>query len=148
MADSASSRPRVLLLGWDAADWKIITPLLERGEMPFLAQVVREGVMGNIATLTPALSPLLWTSIATGKRADKHGILGFAEPRADGLGLQVASSNSRRSAALWNILAAHRRKSAFVHWFATHPTEPVPGAVIVSDLHPAVTGPTFDEWPL
>ena len=65
MAASSAPRRRVLLLGWDAADWKIITPLLERGELPFLAQLVREGVMGNIATLAPALSPLLWTSIVS-----------------------------------------------------------------------------------
>lgn len=138
----------MLLLGWDAADWRIITPLLDRGELPCLARMVREGVMGNIATLAPALSPLLWTSMATGKRADKHGILGFAEPRPDGLGLQLSSSSSRRSAALWNILAAHGRKSAFVHWYATHPAEPVPGSVIVSDLHAEVTAPTFDDWTL
>jgi predicted AlkP superfamily phosphohydrolase/phosphomutase/Flp pilus assembly protein TadD len=146
--DPGMARPRVLLLGWDAADWKIITPLLERGEMPSLARLIREGVMGNIATLAPALSPLLWTSIATGKRADQHGILGFAEPKPDGTGLRLASSESRRCAALWNILAAYGKKSAFVHWFATHPAEPVPGAVIVSDLHPEVTAPTFDGWPL
>ena len=146
MTEPTIPRRRVLLLGWDAADWKIITPLLDRGEMPFLAQLVREGVMGNIATLAPALSPLLWTSIATGKRADKHGILGFAEPRVDGQGLQLASSGSRRCAALWNILAAHGRRPAFVHWFASHPVEPVPGGVIVSDLHHQVTAENFDQW--
>ncbi len=148
MPDPVAPRRRVLLLGWDAADWKIITPLLDRGELPFLAQLVREGVMGNIATLIPAVSPLLWTSIATGKRADKHGVLGFVEPQPGGVGLQLASSASRRCAALWNILAAHGRKSAFVHWFATQPAEPVPGSVIVSDLHLQVTAENFENWKL
>jgi hypothetical protein len=62
------AKPRVLLIGWDAADWKVIQPLLDAGEMPNLARLIAGGLRGNIATLYPALSPMLWTSIATGKR--------------------------------------------------------------------------------
>ena len=65
---------KVLLIGWDGADWKIINPLIEAGEMPTLKNLIEEGVMGNIATLEPSFSPMLWTSIATGKRAYDHGI--------------------------------------------------------------------------
>ena len=36
------------------------------------------GVMGNLATLQPILSPMLWNSVATGNFADKHGIHGFS----------------------------------------------------------------------
>ena len=75
---------KVLLIGWDAADWKLINPLIERGEMPVLSKFIDEGVMGDITTLQPILSPMLWNSIATGKRADKHGILGFTEGFAQG----------------------------------------------------------------
>ena len=66
---------KVLLIGWDAADWKIINPLLDNGMMPALESMINNGVMGNIATLDPPLSPMLWTSISTGKHADEHGIL-------------------------------------------------------------------------
>src|ERR1700735_3273104 len=75
-----SQVPRLLLVGWDAADWKVIDPLMSQGEMPNLASLVSEGVRGNLATMYPALSPMLWTSIATGKRPSKHGIHGFIEP--------------------------------------------------------------------
>ena len=64
---------RVLLIGWDGADWKMINPLLESGKMPNLERFIGRGVMGNVASLTPMLSPILWTSIATGKHADKKG---------------------------------------------------------------------------
>ena len=79
--------PKVLLIGWDAADWKIINPLMNAGEMPNLQSLVDRGVIGNLATLQPILSPMLWTSIATGKRAHKHGIHGFSEPNEDGTGV-------------------------------------------------------------
>src|SRR4051794_17244258 len=71
---------RILLLGWDAADWKIVSPLVDAGQLPAFASLVERGCVGNIATLQPPLSPMLWTSIVTGKRAHKHGIFGFVEP--------------------------------------------------------------------
>src|SRR2546429_6266279 len=96
---------RVLLIGWDAADWKIIEPLLEAGRMPALRSLIDHGVMGNLSTLKPILSPILWNSIATGKRADKHGILGFVEPNPQGTGIRTAASTSRKCKAIWNILS-------------------------------------------
>lgn len=72
-------KARVLLIGWDAADWKVIRPLLDAGQMPNLGRLITGGVHGNVATIYPVLSPMLWTSIATGKRAYKHGIHGFSE---------------------------------------------------------------------
>src|ERR1700721_1210922 len=78
------SSPKVLLIGWDAADWKVIHPLMDAGKMPNVQRLVESGASGQIATLHPQLSPMLWTSIATGKRPFKHGILGFSEPTPDG----------------------------------------------------------------
>ena len=85
---------KVLLIGWDSADWEMIDPLLASGQMPALARLLEEGVRGNLATLQPVLSPMLWTSIATGKRADKHGICGFTEPLPDGSGIGPVRSTS------------------------------------------------------
>lgn len=102
--DSLRLAKKVLLIGWDAADWKVIHPLLDAGEMPNLNRLVEGGTIGNLATLQPCLSPILWNSIATGKTADKHGITGFVEPNPDGPGLRLASSTSRTTKAIWNIL--------------------------------------------
>lgn len=128
---------KVLLVGWDAADWKVLRPMISAGEMPTLARLVDTGVSGNLSTLQPILSPMLWTSIATGKRADKHGVCGFAEPLPDGSGIRPVTAASRRTKAVWNILSQSGRTSNVVSWLATHPAEPIRGAV-VSDyfLHP------------
>jgi len=45
---------KVLLIGWDAADWKVIMPLIDAGKMPNLAKLVETGICGNMATLQPA----------------------------------------------------------------------------------------------
>ena len=124
------SPTRVLLVGWDAADWKVIRPLLAAGEMPHLAGLMARGVHGNHATIYPALSPTLWTSIATGKRPPKHGVLGFSEPTADGRGVRPCSLLSRKTKALWNILAQEGKRSVVVGWWPSFPAEPIPGAMV------------------
>ena len=120
---------RVLLLGWDAADWQIIHPLIDRGEMPALQRLLETGVSSRIATLHPVISPILWNSIATGKRADKHDILGFVEPSPDGQGVRPVCSTSRRAKALWNILSQSGLRAGVVNWFASYPAERIAGEI-------------------
>jgi predicted AlkP superfamily phosphohydrolase/phosphomutase len=139
--------PRVLLIGWDAADWKVIKPLLDAGEMPNVARLIKSGVHGNIATLYPALSPMLWTSIATGKRPAKHGIHGFSEPLPDGSSVRPITSLSRKTKAVWNILNQHGHKSIVVGWWPSHPAEPLNG-VMVSNHFQQPVGNARENPPL
>jgi predicted AlkP superfamily phosphohydrolase/phosphomutase/Flp pilus assembly protein TadD len=138
---------RVLLIGWDAADWNIIHPLMEAGKMPVFQKLVESGVSGQIATLQPILSPILWNSIATGKRADKHDILGFVEPSPDGNGIRPVSSTSRKSKALWNILSQSGLHSVVINWFASHPAEPIAGTILTNRFT-NVLGPDGKRLPL
>jgi predicted AlkP superfamily phosphohydrolase/phosphomutase/tetratricopeptide (TPR) repeat protein len=138
---------KVLLIGWDAADWKIANPLIDQGLMPTLDDFINHGVIGNIATLRPILSPMLWNSIATGKRPDKHGILGFMEPDPQTGGVRPVTSTSRKVKAIWNILTQRGYKSHVLGWFAGHPAEPING-ISVSDLFPYAVGPLDKPWPL
>ena len=126
----ADGPKRVLLIGWDAADWQMIHPLVEQGLMPTLGAIMENGAWGNLATLKPILSPILWNSVATGKRAAQHGVLGFTEPNADATGVRPSSSTSRKCKALWNILTQCGLKSNVVGWYASHPAEPINGVVV------------------
>ena len=138
---------KVLLLGWDAADWKIINPLMDQGKMPNLQKLVNQGVMGNLSTLYPVLSPMLWTSIATGKRAHKHGIHGFSEPDPQSGGVRPITNLGRKVKAIWNILNQHGLKSNVVGWWPSHPAEPING-VMVSDFYQKPVGNADEPWPM
>jgi tetratricopeptide (TPR) repeat protein len=138
---------RVLLVGWDAADWKVINPLMERGYMPAFSGLINRGVMADMETLQPVLSPMLWNSIATGKRADEHGILGFTEVDPAGGNVRPVTSTSRRVKALWNILSQEGFRSNVVSWFGGHPAEPIRGAC-VSDAYARGFPPKGDPWPI
>ena len=110
-------------------------------------RLVGEGTMANLATLHPVLSPMLWTSIATGKRPFKHGVLGFTEPTEDASGIRPVTSLSRKVKALWNILGQEGLRSNVVGWWPSHPAEPIRGAMVSNHYHRAV-GPIDQPWPM
>lgn len=138
-------KKKVLVLGWDAAEWKVILPLIQEGKMPALKRLMDEGIHGRLKTLDPPLSPMLWTSIATGFRADKHGIMGFVEPTPDGQGLRPVTATSRKVKAIWNILNQEGYKSNVVAWWPSNPAEPING-VMVSNLFQGANKPIEEEW--
>lgn len=138
---------KVLLIGWDAADWKVITPLLDAGKMPNLKKFLQGGVMGNVATLYPILSPMLWTSIATGKRAYKHGIHGFVEPDPHTGSVRSITNLGRKTKAIWNILNQNGKRCNVVGWWPSHPVEPING-VMVSDHYKDANDSLNKSWPM
>jgi predicted AlkP superfamily phosphohydrolase/phosphomutase/Flp pilus assembly protein TadD len=134
---------KLLVVAWGGADWQIILPLLEAGRLPALGRLVSTGVMGHLASLAPQVSPLLWTSLVTGKRADKHGVLGHVMPAstAGGLGLvsvEPVDGRLRRSRALWTILSEAGLRGHVVGW-PTRPAEAIDG-VFVTHLFPLTQG--------
>ena len=125
----AKKKNKVLLVGWDAADWKIIDKMMEAGLMPAMKRVVENGVRGRLATLDPPLSPMLWTSMATGVRPYKHGVLGFVEHDGQG-SVRPVSSHSRKVKAIWNMLSMEGYKSNIVGWWPSNPVESINGCMV------------------
>ncbi|MGK0185782.1 MAG: tetratricopeptide (TPR) repeat protein [Verrucomicrobiales bacterium] len=145
MSETAPHK-KVLLIGWDAADWKAINPLIDAGKMPNLEKLINEGISGNLATLQPVLSPMLWSSIATGKRPYKHGIHGFSEPDPITGGIRPVTNLSRKTKAVWNILNQSDLNSTVVGWWPSHPAEPLSKGIMVSNHYQRATGKDFEDW--
>lgn len=135
-ASPHSQNRKLLLIGIDGADWNLIRPLIDNGELPAFTHLVENGTMGNLATLSPTLSPVLWTSIATGKRAGLHGIHGFTEIDPTTNRVRPVSSVSRKCKAVWNILQQNDKTVNLSNWFASHPAEPLNG-IALSDFFPS-----------
>ncbi|ETR69190.1 MAG: type I phosphodiesterase/nucleotide pyrophosphatase [Candidatus Magnetoglobus multicellularis str. Araruama] len=147
MKKTEKQNNKLLLIGWDAADWKIIHSLIDNGKMPAMESLINQGVMGNLSTIDPPFSPMLWTSIATGKHADKHGISGFTEPNPSGQGIRPVTSTSRKVKAIWNILMQNNLKCHVIGWWPSHPVEPINGVCVSEHYHRAFD--TIDKpWPI
>lgn len=67
---------RILLLGLDGADWNLLDPLIDGGELPGFAKLVSSSVTAPLISQY-MFSPQSWTSIGTGCYRDKHGVYDF-----------------------------------------------------------------------
>ncbi len=123
---AAPPPPRVLLLGVDGVDPAIVARLVKAGRLPTLARLEREGAYGPLRSHEPLLSPLVWTTIATGRKPQDHGVLDFVE--VDGEGQLVPVTRFRRRVpALWDLASARGLASGFVGWYASFPAAEVKG---------------------
>lgn len=130
---------RVLVLGLDGLDWDLVLPWVRRGDMPHLERLMNSGTWGRMETIVPTLSPLIWTSIATGVTPDVHGILDFVE-KEPGRDLMVpVTGRGRRVPALWNLASALNRSVGVVGWWATWPAEQVRGVMVSDRLYYTLT---------
>jgi len=71
--------PRVLLIGWDGADWRILDPLLERGDLPNLQALIDRGQRAVLRSTIPTHSWAAWPSFLTGVEPADHGVYDILE---------------------------------------------------------------------
>jgi hypothetical protein len=121
-------RARTILFAVDGLEWSVALPLLEAGRLPTLGGLVERGSYGFLTTVEPTFSPVVWTTIATGRPPAEHGIAGF-ERQAPG-GTVLFASTDRRTKAFWNILSDYGRRVDVVGWWLTHPVEPISGVMV------------------
>jgi predicted AlkP superfamily pyrophosphatase or phosphodiesterase len=127
---------RFLLFAVDAANWDVMTPMIEDGELPTIARLTREGSFGILKTGVPIQSPQMWTSVATGVTPEKHGITRFVA-EVPGTDREVpVTSNMRKVKAFWNILSERDLSVGIVGWWPSWPAEEVNGFMIAQRAWP------------
>lgn len=123
---------RLLVVGLDGADWDILDPLIAAGKLPTLAGLVREGTRARLLTISPMLSPVIWTSIATGVEPTRHGILDFLVVDPETGKREPVTSLQRQVPTFWEVLSRRGVEVGVVGWWASWPADPVRG-YLVSD---------------
>ena len=130
----ADPGPPVLLVGIDGLEWDVMLPLLQQGKMPTMTALMARGTYGLLATLTPAVSPPIWTTVATGKLPETHGIISFGHPQRDPVTgkkrFQLYTALDRKTKAVWDIVSDYGLSVDVVGWWMTFPAEPVNGVMV------------------
>ncbi len=126
--DPAGRRP-LIVLGADGLEWNLLLRFMAEGALPNLAALAHEGFAGELATLDVTLSPVIWTTVATGKLPADHGIKGFAYKGADQQP-HLFLSMHRQSKALWNLYDEAGLSTEVIGWWCTYPVEPIKGGMV------------------
>ena len=111
---------RVLVIGIDGGSWNVIDPMIAAGELPNLKALIANGGSANLATVEPVTSPVVWTSIATGRTPEIHGITDFFSTRAT---IAVPT--------IYERLAAEGFRVGLYDVLMTWPPVPLPGGFVI-----------------
>jgi tetratricopeptide (TPR) repeat protein len=130
IAQAARAGRPVVFVGLDGADWELLDEYAASGVMPNLARLVRQGRTGVLTTLNPPLSPLVWTTMATGVSPVEHGILDFTRLDPQSGAEEPITSDERRVPAVWNMATQAGKSVAVFGLWATYPAQPVRGLLV------------------
>jgi predicted AlkP superfamily phosphohydrolase/phosphomutase len=126
------SSPRIVIIGLDGASWNFINPLLKEGKLPNIKKLMNEGSYGTLSTIRPTKSIVIWTSIATGKSPQKHGILNWIFLKNNNF--VPYRGNQRKVKTFWNILSEIGFRVGVINWLTTFPPEKVRGFIISDEF--------------
>jgi predicted AlkP superfamily phosphohydrolase/phosphomutase len=130
LASAGNNHQKVCIIGLDGATWNVMMPLINAGKLPNIAALMQNGTYGNLKSMQIPLSPIIWTSIATGKVQEKHGIEGFIAKLPDEYDVIPVTSDLRRTKAIWNILSEYKKTVGVISWWVTRPPEDVTGFMV------------------
>ncbi|MEM8931025.1 MAG: alkaline phosphatase family protein [Acidobacteriota bacterium] len=160
MAGDPDPAPVVLLLS-DGIDPRVVREMVDAGELPTFARLEREGTYGPLGTIEPTLSPIIWTTVATGRPPEEHGIRHFLYFRLPGIRTPIGqwplhtglnfeifprleavfgtglrrpyTSAMRREDALWDLVGRFHRVGVY-RWLLSWPAEPVDGFFVAGGM--------------
>src|SRR5688572_19178294 len=133
--EGAHRRGPLVVVGVDGMTFDVLDPMVARGELPHLAELMSQGARAVLESEHPMRSPALWTTIATGQPRNRHRIFDFVTgsaywPRAErNVPQRLVTSDMRREPALWNLVGPQVR-SLVVGWLNTWPAETLPGTMV------------------
>jgi predicted AlkP superfamily phosphohydrolase/phosphomutase len=152
---------RVIVIGLDGLEPKIVEPMLAAGELPNLHRLRQQGGFGNVRTTCPAQTPVAWSTFATGTNPGGHGIFDFIrrDPATylpdlalnryeqKNAFLPPRAVNLRRGTPIWDLLSEAGVSSTIVRCPCTYPPQPLRGRMLsgmgVPDLRGGLGTSTF-----
>jgi predicted AlkP superfamily phosphohydrolase/phosphomutase len=137
--------PRVAVIGLDCATPKLLFETYA-DEMPNLRSLLDGSLHGDLQSITPPITVPAWACAMTGKTPGQLGIYGFRNRKDSSYeGLSIATSQSVREPAVWDLLGEAGKKSLLIGVPPAYPVKPVEGWRVSCFLTP----PSAKEytWP-
>jgi predicted AlkP superfamily phosphohydrolase/phosphomutase len=155
---------RVIVVGLDGLDPELCRRFMAEGKLPALSRLAAQGTFRELRTTCPAISPVAWSSFATGVDPSKHGIFDFftrdprtyqpvlssvvIRPPARELRLgpyrlplgKPRLKGLRKSVSFWKILGQHRVPCSILRVPLTFPAERFDGRLLAGMCVPDLLG--------
>jgi predicted AlkP superfamily phosphohydrolase/phosphomutase len=117
-------------------------PLLDAGELPYLAKLVSEGTRAVLRSSIQPSSEQAWPTMTTGLNCGGHGLYGYMRRRPGSYVHDYVNARFLRAPQLWDWLGNWDRQVIVVNVPMTYPPHPVNGVLITGFMAPG-THSTF-----
>ena len=94
---------RVVIVGLDGVDPRILRRMMEQHKLPTFSRLAEQGSFGELATTCPAMSPVAWSTFATGVDPSRHGIFDFLAPDRQSMRPRLSSTEIRPPARVLRV---------------------------------------------
>lgn len=121
---------KTLFVGLDAACWEYVNPLLASGRMPTLQKLIDTGISGALRSTMPALTPVAWSSIITGKNPGQHGIYDMLWRRPGSYEFAPVNGGLRQGSPFWAWLNRAGLRVGVVDAPFSYPFQPLDAFLI------------------
>ena len=134
---------KLLIIGFDGATFDLIRPWAEQGYLPNLAQLMKDGVHGDLrSTLPPVTSPA-WPTFMTGCNPGKHGVFDFIQPQ--GANFSLVNSTRIKQPTIWQRLSQQDYQVGVLNVPVTYPPQPLNGFMVTGILSPKNVTMSYPE---
>jgi len=131
---------RVLVIGLDGATFAILRPLVERGRLPNLAELLAKSASGTLLSTIPPVTPAAWTTFFTGKNPGIHGIFDFQRLDFNEYRFLPLDVHGLREKTIWEILGESGLRSIVWDVPFTYPPRPFNGWMLAGYGAPRTSG--------
>ena len=133
---------RTVIFGIDGLTYRILHPMIERGELPNFKRVSEQGCEAILESKYPPLTPPAWISLSTGLKPAGHGVYDFwsyEDQHQKGVARKSHVQTHRKGGkAIWNILSEFGKQVIVINIPSTYPPEPVNGVMVSGYMTPGV----------
>jgi predicted AlkP superfamily phosphohydrolase/phosphomutase len=130
---------KAIVIGLDGATFDLLTPLLEKGYLPNIKDLMDRGVWGRLRTVIPPGTGPAWSSIVTGLDPSNHGIFDLIVRAENSYKLAFLNSSSLRAPTVWDVVGGAGGKVAVLNVPMTFPPRKVNGYLVSGLLTPLGT---------
>src|SRR3990170_2119217 len=125
-----STPKKVFILGLDGGTFDMILPLVEKGELPHMSQLLQKGAWGRLESTIHPSTPIAWTSFMTGLNPGKHGIYDFIIAKDNDYGFKLSTAADRFESTMWDYMSGFDKKTVVVNVPYTYPPDKINGIMI------------------
>ena len=123
-------KTRSCTIGLDGVPYSLVLEMADRGVMPAMAELLKNGHLHRMKASLPEISAVSWTDFMTGTDSGTHGIFGFTDLKPGSYSLRFPNFLDVRKETLWDTLGKMGKKSIILNQPSTYPAKPLNGVLV------------------